>query len=115
MLTEKLNELDRQSSQQRFDYLLEQAIQQQTVWILAGEEGSVLLNCDGEQCVPVWPHQEAAERFINGEWADCRIVSISLIDWQARWTKGLRGDGYLVAAFPNQQDEALVLRSLMTN
>ncbi|MDX1343490.1 MAG: DUF2750 domain-containing protein [Reinekea sp.] len=106
-----LAQLETQSPQERYDYLLTQAVEQQELWILVGNGGSVLLDCDNEECVPVWPSEEAAKAWIKGDWADCTPHSVSLTDWQARWTKGLREDGYAVAMFPNRQEEAIVLSS----
>jgi hypothetical protein len=110
-LSETLATLETQSSQDRYDYLLEQIIENQEIWILVGDGGSVLLKSDGDECVPVWPHKEAATAWIKGDWSDCKTLSITLTDWQARWTKGLREDDYAVAIFPNQQEEGIVLTS----
>ena len=69
----------------------------------------MLLNCEDEECVPVWPHEEAAQDWAQGDWADCHPHAVSLTDWQARWTKGLREDGFAIAMFPNLQEEAIVM------
>ena len=108
-LTETLNQLEYESSQTRYEYLLDEAVKNKQLWILTGETGSVLLNCEEAECVPVWPHEEAAKEWAKGDWADCNPHSVSLADWQARWTKGLRDDGFAIAMFPNVQEEALVL------
>jgi len=104
-----LAQLETQASDKRYDYLLQQLIATQQIWILVGNGGSVLLNSDGDDCVPIWPHQSSASAWIKDEWADCTVTAISVTDWQARWTEGLRADGISLAAFPNLQEEALVL------
>jgi len=104
-----LTELETLDTQARYDYLIEQIVKNQQVWILVGSSGSVLLNNEGDDCVPVWPHQQSAEAWIKEEWADCKAQSISLADWQKRWTPGLQEDKYSVAAFPNLQEVSLVI------
>ena len=104
-----LAQLETQASDKRYDYLLQQLIATQQIWILVGNGGSVLLNSDGDDCVPIWPHQSSASAWIKDEWADCTVTAISVTDWQARWTEGLLTDGISLAAFPNLQEEALVI------
>lgn len=99
------------TSHERYDYLLEQVIEQQEVWIMVGDGGSVLLTSDGASCVPIWPNRETAEQWIKGDWSDCTVKAVSLTDWQARWTKGLREDGFDVAVYPNFDQEGIVLSS----
>lgn len=110
-MTETLSQLETQPPQARYEFLLEQIIEQQEIWILVGDTGSVLLSNDGDECVPVWPNKEATLDWIKADWADCQPLSIPLGDWQSRWTKGLREDGFEVAVFPNQLEEAIVVSS----
>jgi hypothetical protein len=101
--------LDKLDSQERYEYLVETVIEQQQVWILSDSKGFVLLNSDGEDCLPVWPHKECAEQWLTGDWKACQAEAIALDVWQSRWTVGLTGDKLVIAAFPNQLEEALVL------
>jgi hypothetical protein len=106
------NRLASLSTTNRHAYLLEQLVALQEIWILVSDGGSVLLNSEGEDCVPVWPHKECADLFINGEWSDCNAQSITLNDWRSRWTDGLTQDELLIAVFPNSNEESLVLEPL---
>ncbi len=93
----------------RYSYLLEQAKANQQLWILTDEHGSVMLNTEDEDCVPVWPEQGLAEYWATGEWADCKAQAISLSDWLARWTPGLQSDDLFIVASPNPDEAGLVL------
>ena len=104
-----LAQLETQASDKRYDYLVQQLVARGELWILVGDGGSVLLNSDGDDCVPVWPHQSSASAWVKDEWADCTVTAISLSDWQARWTEGLLSDGLSLAVFPNLDEEALVV------
>lgn len=104
-----LAELEARTSEQRYSYLVEQVIASEQLWILTDNDGSVLLEEDGSGCVPVWPHKECAEENLNGDWADCKAVAIDKHRWQERWTPGLTEDGYLVAVFPDSEQECVVV------
>ncbi|GGK69022.1 DUF2750 domain-containing protein [Amphritea balenae] len=87
-------------AEQRFDYLVSRAVETGELWILTDEQGSVMLNTDDEDCVPVWPDLAFAEQWATGEWSDCKPMSITLKQWNFRWTPGLEEDGFAVVVFP---------------
>lgn len=113
-MTQPLSFADQQAllemnSDERYQYLLAQVVEHEQLWILAGSEGSVLLSFEGNDCVPVWPHEEMAETHVQGDWADCRTMAISLADWQSRWTQGLTDDGFMVAGFVDDREEGVTV------
>lgn len=97
------------SPDKRYAYLLEQAKATQQLWILTDEHGSVMLNTEDEDCVPVWPDQDLAEYWASGEWTNCEAKAISLSDWLSRWTSGLQSDDLCVVVCPNPEEDGLVL------
>ncbi|GAM60422.1 hypothetical protein JCM19232_755 [Vibrio ishigakensis] len=46
--------------QERFNLFFKSAIESKKIWLLIDEYGSVMLNTDDEECVPVWPSDEHA-------------------------------------------------------
>ena len=106
-----LAQLESLDSQARYEYLVEQLIENQQVWILSDKAGFVLLNSDGQDCLPVWPHSEAASEWVKGDWKACSPQAIALDVWQERWTAGLIEDKFYIATFPNQAEEALVIEA----
>jgi hypothetical protein len=108
-MTHPYEHLEQLDSQERYEYLVETAVEQQEVWILADDKGFVLLNSDEGDCLPIWPHQECAQQWAHGDWNDCKPQAIDLNAWQTRWTPGLTEDRVVLGAFPNRQEEALVL------
>ena len=101
--------LAKQSAEQRLNYLLKQVNEQLKIWILTDEHGCVILKSDDEDCVPIWPAEEFAAAWADGEWATCQPQAISLETWQSRWTPGLTDDEVSIAVFPNQFEEGVVL------
>jgi len=87
-------------AEQRFNYLITEVVANGEVWILTDSQGSVMLNTDDEDCVPVWPGCDFAADWATGEWAECEPMAIPLKQWQHRWTAGLEEDGFAVVVFP---------------
>jgi hypothetical protein len=107
--TETLKKIQSYGAEKRYQYLLKQVAQHQEVWILKDEHGCVMLNSEDEDCVPIWPHKEAAEAWATEDWEQCRAESIDLDTWLSRWTKGLIDDEIAIAVFPDTNSEGLVV------
>ena len=94
---------------QRLSYLLKQVNTNAEIWILTDEHGAVMLNSEDEDCIPVWPSESHAGQWATGEWQDCKPMAIDLETWSSRWSQGLEDDEVSIAAFPNQEEEGIVL------
>ena len=101
--------IENYDDEHRLNYLIQQAVEHNTLWILADEHGCVMLNTDEEDCVPIWPNEALAQRWATEEWQHCHAESISLNKWFSRWTMGLLDDELALVAFPNQQNQGLVV------
>ncbi len=95
-----------QQRAQFFDLLVNQYEQ---IWILCDDDGAVMLTSEDEDCIPVWPTQEAADLWRNEEWQSCELMPIKLADWFARWTTGMQDDNLCVAVFPVPGEDGMVL------
>lgn len=104
-----LREIMQLTADKRYAHLLDEVKQTQTIWILTDEHGSVMLNTEDEDCVPVWPSKEFAEYWASGDWEGCKALSISLEHWLDRWTMGLEGDDLCVVVCPVPDEAGLVL------
>lgn len=103
------NNVVKQNAESRLQYLLEQVIANQEVWILADEHGCVMLNTDEEDCIPVWPSQEFAQSWATEEWKACEAEAIPLSKWFSHWITGLSEDELAIVIFPDENNEGLVL------
>lgn len=95
--------------EQRYHYFIEEVTTLGQIWILTDKHGSVLLNTDDEDCVPVWPAEAFVKAWISDEWAGCQPTPISLKHWHSRWTPGLISDQLAIAIFPSTEEEGLVM------
>lgn len=105
----KVREINQLDAEQRYQYLLKEAVANQELWILTDEHGCVMLNTEDEDCVPVWPQEEFAKSWANDEWSDCKPQAISLKKWYSHWTLGLVDDDLSIVAFPNSDEEGFIL------
>lgn len=97
------------SADERYDHLIDGVLAGGQLWSLANGDDWVVMSCDGDECLPIWPHADYAALFANDDWADCQPRAIALETFLARWVKGLTRDNTLIAAFPNGSDEGLVV------
>lgn len=93
----------------RYDYLVEQVKANQEIWTLQDTDGCVMLTTEDEDCIPMWPTEEAAALWAVDEWKDCEPLAIPLNEWLERWVTGMEDDELLVAVFPVQDDLGVVV------
>lgn len=103
---ETINQYD---SEKRFQYCVKEVVENREIWILTDADGCVMLNTEDEDCVPVWPNQEFAQAWANGEWEDCQPEAISLNKWHSRWSNGLEQDDLSIVVFPNAEQEGVIV------
>ncbi|MEW6983897.1 DUF2750 domain-containing protein [Colwelliaceae bacterium 6471] len=96
-------------AEKRFQYLLNEVVQNLELWILTDDIGCVMLNTEDDDCVPVWPNKEFAQAWATDEWSECKPEAISLNKWYSRWTQGLQDDEIAIVIFPNQAEEGIVV------
>ncbi|AZQ09524.1 DUF2750 domain-containing protein [Shewanella khirikhana] len=93
----------------RYDYLVEQVKANQEIWTLQDADGCVMLTTEEDDCIPMWPTEEAAALWAVDEWKDCEPLAIPLNEWLERWVTGMEDDELLVAVFPVQDDLGVVV------
>ena len=105
-LTDQMcNAIEHYDDEKRCSYLLKEVISQQELWLLTDEHGCMMLNTEDEDCVPVWPNKEFAQRWATGEWKNCQATAISLNKWYSRWSMGLADDELAIVVFPIQDSQ----------
>lgn len=101
--------INRLPAGERFDLFVDEVTASGSLWSLANGDDWVVMGCDGDECLPLWPDADFAADFAIGDWADCTARAISLEVFVSRWIAGLTRDGTLLAVFPNDGDEGIVI------
>lgn len=81
--------------EENFERFLAEAIQQGCVWGLEGPDGWAL--CPSEkyeeaEVMPFWSQPEFAEAHCQEEWANYKVVAVSLEEFFDDWLPGMHGD-----------------------
>lgn len=94
----------------RYDYLIKKIVDSQVLWSLSSDDGWVLMGKDdGQELIPVWPHEKFAAACISEDWKGSKPQAISLDEWMEHWIPGILQDRRLIAAFPNPAHDALIV------
>lgn len=92
----------------RYEYFVKRAASHGQLWGLRSEDGWVVAEDDqGDQYLPVWPHQRFAEASATGGWNDAVPVAIDVDEWVQEWLSDLDRDGMRVAVFQTPADQGV--------
>ena len=108
-MSKSAKEASQMTPEARYDYFVEQAKEHKTLWTLQDDDGCVMLTTDDEDCIPMWPSEEAANLWAVDDWKACTPLSIPLDEWLERWVPGMQDDDLFVAVFPVQDDLGVVI------
>lgn len=93
--------------EERYDYFLDEVVEERELWILvkAGNQFlKIVSEEDGVAYLPVWPSAEFASDYAKGE-SELAPKAISLPDFFKKWVPGLTKDGIDIGVFPGTQSE----------
>ncbi|MBE1300833.1 MAG: DUF2750 domain-containing protein [Alteromonadaceae bacterium] len=107
---QQIEDVLKKNPDNRYEYLLDSIKESGEMWILADDVGAVMFNSeDEEDLVPIWPTKQFAELWRSDEWQHCKPIAVTVKKWLADWTPGLEEDEIAIVAFPNQDNEGLIL------
>ncbi|MCL2917462.1 DUF2750 domain-containing protein [Shewanella litorisediminis] len=109
MTKKTLAQITAMTPEARYDYLVAEVKEHKEIWTLQDQDGCVMLTTDEDDCIPMWPSEEAAALWAVDEWQDCEPLSIPLNEWLERWVAGMQDDDLQVAVFPVQEDLGVVV------
>jgi hypothetical protein len=103
--------ISQMNAHQRFDEFVTKVTEHEQIWGLSSASGWAIVEAEGDDCFPVWPHPDFAAAWAKGDLADCTPQPIALSAWMQKWTAGMQKDGTLVLVFPTNgdTDEGLVV------
>ena len=109
LTADELNRITALDAEQRYAYFVQAVADLEKIWILVDDDGFVLVSAEDERCIPVWPHAELAEQWIEGEWSNCSAQAVDLDTWLEKWTEGLNGDELSIAVLPDAEGPGVVV------
>ena len=100
----KLNAEDRQ------ELVVSYIAKANEIWMVQGTEGFVMFEGDDSVQLPVFPHRDLAQKFVDINDIEGQCVSVSLDEFAQTWLPGLTKNGVELVMFPTTSDvENLVM------
>ena len=100
----KLNAEDRQ------ELVVSYIVKANEIWMVQGTEGFVMFEGGDSVQLPVFPHRDLAQKFVDINDIEGQCVSVSLDEFAQTWLPGLTKNGVELVMFPTTSDvENLVM------
>ena len=94
----------------RYSHFIKRVADWEEVWTLSDSEGFAAAgDGDGNEAIPVWPHERYAAACAVEQWAAFRPEAIPLDEWMDDWIPGLIEDSRVVAVFPNREGKSAIV------
>lgn len=100
--------LDELPDNERYEYLINQAVKNKEVWLLHAIDGLyAMFEDDNEyQYIPVWPEKRFADAYAVGDWDGYTAIGMGLGEF-LEWLQELKEDEIYIGAFPNATMQAI--------
>ncbi len=105
LTSEEFVRISKLSPEARCDYAIAELVDNQAIYGLYGKDGWVMLQAEGDDCFPVWPHPDFAKSWEKNDFPDCEPKAIALADLMEKWLPGMAQNGTLFLMFPLADDE----------
>lgn len=98
------------SAEERQELVVSYIAKANEIWLVQGTEGFVMFE-DGENVqLPVFPHNDLAQKFVSMNDIQGQCVNIALDEFTQTWLPGLEKNGVELVMFPTTSDvENLVM------
>lgn len=98
------------SAEERQELVVSYIAKANEIWLVQGTEGFVMFE-DGENVqLPVFPHNDLAQKFVGMNDIQGQCVNIALDEFTQTWLPGLEKNGVELVMFPTTSDvENLVM------
>lgn len=93
----------------RYEYFIHRVCEAKAVWALFNDGWASVAGDNGEQLIPVWPHQVYAQTFATGAWAAFQPRRIALEDFLEEWIPGFERAALQPAVFPVPEGSSILV------
>ena len=98
---------------ERYQYLITQAIATKELWLLQSQPGfyAMFEDDNGQEYIPIWPDKTQATLHSKGDWEEYSPEKVELLDF-VNWMKELKDDEIFIGAFPNLDLKAIPMNPM---
>lgn len=97
-------------AEERQELVISYIVKAKEIWLVQGAEGFVMFE-DGENVqLPVFPHRDLAQKFVDMNEIEGQCVNVTMGEFTETWLPGLGNNGVELVMFPTTSDvENLVM------
>lgn len=108
MANSNAESVDKLPDNERYEYLINQAVKNKEVWLLHAIDGLYAMFEDENdfQYIPVWPEKRFADTYAEGDWEGYTSDRMGLGEF-IEWLQELKDDNIFIGAFPSANLQAL--------
>lgn len=97
-------------AEERQELVVSYIVKAEEVWLVQGTEGFVMFEDGKNVQLPIFPHRDLAQKFVDMNDIDGQCVNVSLVEFTETWLPGLEKNGVELVMFPTTSDvENLVM------
>lgn len=98
------------SAEERQELVVSYIAKAKEIWMIQGSEGFVMFEGGESVQLPVFPHRDLAQKFVEINEIEGQCVSVELTEFTETWLPGLTKNGVELVMFPTTSDvENLVM------
>ena len=98
------------SAEERQELVVSYVAKAKEIWMIQGSEGFVMFEGGESVQLPVFPHRDLAQKFVDINEIEGQCVSVELAEFKETWLPGLTKNGVELVMFPTTSDvENLVM------
>lgn len=98
------------SAEERQELVVSYIAKAKEIWMIQGSEGFVMFEGGESVQLPVFPHRDLAQKFVDINEIEGQCVSVELAEFKETWLPGLTKNGVELVMFPTTSDvENLVM------
>ncbi len=98
------------SAEDRQELVVSYIAKANEIWMVQGSEGFVMFEGGESVQLPVFPHHDLAQKFVDINEIEGQCVNITLVEFLQTWLPGLDKNGVELVMFPTTSDvENLVM------
>lgn len=98
------------SAEERQELVVSYVAKAKEIWMVQGSEGFVMFEGGESVQLPVFPHRDLAQKFVDINEIEGQCVSVELAEFKETWLPGLTKNGVELVMFPTTSDvENLVM------
>tara|TARA_Y100000296_G_scaffold9649_1_gene11171 strand:- start:298 stop:693 length:396 start_codon:yes stop_codon:yes gene_type:complete len=98
------------SAEERQELVVSYIAKAKEIWMIQGSEGFVMFEGGKSVQLPVFPHRDLAQKFVDINEIEGQCVSVELAEFKETWLPGLTKNGVELVMFPTTSDvENLVM------